>query len=475
MTREISVRNPRTGEDDHQIQVADAAELAGVCDRLRQNQRAWSEAGTEHRCRVLKAWSDALISRGDVAAALAVDTGRHLIAAVEVQALGGIVERWCSAAPGLLDVSGEWASATPGVGLRDQLVPYELVGVISPWNFPLLLSMLDVVPALVAGCSVVVKPSEVTPRFIEPLTASLDDYPELAGVLSVVTGDGATGAALIENVDAMAFTGSVATGRLVAESCARRFIPVFLELGGKDPAVVLPSANPVQAAKTVLRASVQATGQACQSLERVYVHESGFDAFVKALVEMAEAVELNYPDIRKGQIGPLIFDKQSEIISAHLDDARSKGATIHCGGIIETHGGGKWIRPTVLTGVDHSMRVMCEETFGPVMPVMAYRDLDEAIALANDTEFGLSAAVIGPDIDQAEYVARRINAGAVGINDGAMTVDVQDAPHDSFGFSGMGVSRMGSLGLMRYMRRKSIMIRHTEAKGVESLEESLIG
>jgi len=155
MTREISVRNPRTGEDDCRIQAVDAAELAGVCDRLRHNQRAWLEAGAEHRCRVLKSWADTLIGRGDVAAALTIDTGRHLIAAVEVQALGGMVEQWSRAAPDLLDVSGERASATEGVGLRDQLVPYELIGVISPWNFPLLLSMLDVIPALVAGCSVV--------------------------------------------------------------------------------------------------------------------------------------------------------------------------------------------------------------------------------------------------------------------------------------------------------------------------------
>jgi len=473
---ELPVRNPRTGVEDYVIQPLTEPGIAELADNLRQAQKSWFSSGLAHRCEVVKSWAHALLaSSDDVVNALAADTGRYLVSVVEVQSLGSIVDRWCEMAPELLSDSGERPSATDGVDVRNQLIPYGLIGVISPWNFPFLLSMLDSIPALISGCAVLVKPSEVTPRFIEPLQRSLAASPELADVFHWVAGDGKTGAAMVENVDAIAFTGSVATGRIVGEACARNFIPSFLELGGKDPAIILPSADPELAARIVLRASVQATGQACQSLERIYVHGDQHDTFVDQLVDMAEKVELNYPEMHRGHIGPLIFDKQAEIIADHLDDAVNKGAQIRCGGRIETHGGGKWIRPTVVTNVNHSMKLMTEETFGPVIPVMAYNDVDEAIALANDTKYGLSAAVIGADIEEADAVGRRINAGAVSINDGGLTTEVFDAQHDSFNFSGMGAARMGASGITRFMRQKALLIRHKEAKGIESMDEGLIG
>ena len=473
MSRAMAVRNPRTGKNDYSIHPLDAQEVGLIANGLRAAQPAWLAMGVERRCEIVRAWADSLLAKPEaVLDALSIDTGRHLLALIEIRSLDGIVAGWNATAPGLLADHGERASMTDGVGILDQLVPYELVGVISPWNFPVLLSILDSIPALIAGCSVIVKPSEVTPRFIKPMNESLVAFPELAAVFRWVEGDGGTGAAMVDNVDAIAFTGSVATGRIVAEGCARNFIPSFLELGGKDPAIVLPSAEHEKAARIVLRSSVQATGQACQSLERVYVQEDRYDDFVDVLVEMAEQVELNYPDIRQGQIGPLIFSKQAEIIATHIDDAVQKGATIRCGGKVESHGGGTWIRPTVLTGVDHSMQVMTEETFGPVIPVMPYKDVEEAIRLANDSQYGLSASVIGPDVDEAVAVGQRINAGAISINDGAMTTAVYDAMHDSFLLSGMGAARMGASGITRFMRQKALLIRHTEALGIESLEES---
>jgi acyl-CoA reductase-like NAD-dependent aldehyde dehydrogenase len=471
---QLDVRNPRTGEVDYRIAPPDAAAVAALAGELRAAQPAWAAAGFTARCEALKAWSDSLLAApGALLDALSMDTGRHLIAQAELYALPGMVARWSAAAPRLLDESGQRDSATAGVIVRDQLVPYGLVGVISPWNFPFLLSMIDAIPALAAGCAVVVKPSEVTPRFVEPLQASIAAVPELAAVFRFVQGDGTTGSAVIDNVDAIAFTGSVRTGRLVAEACARRFIPAFLELGGKDPCVVLPSADPVLAARTVLRASVQATGQACQSLERIYVPAARFDEFVTSLVAQAKAVELSYPDSRTGHLGPLIFARQADIIADHLADARAKGARVLCGGEIETHGGGRWVRPTVVVDVTHDMKLMRDETFGPVIPVMAYADLDEAVALANDTDYGLSAAVLGGDPAECEAVARRLNAGAVSINDGAMTVDVHDATHDAFGYSGMGISRMGDSGLTRYLRRKALLIRATEPRSIRDLDERL--
>jgi len=476
MERELAIRNPRTGESDYTIHPPTNAELESMATRLRSNQAEWANADIGHRCSVVNAWVDDLLDPtqgvfGELLNALATDTGRFLVSMVEVQSIRNIVNGWAGLAPMLLANTEERDSVTEGVGLIGQRVPYELAGVISPWNFPLLLSMLDAIPALVAGCAVIVKPSEVTPRFIQPLQDSIARHPELAGVFCCIAGDGDTGAALVDNVDVIAFTGSVATGRKVAEAAARNFIPALLELGGKDPAIVLPSADMDSAARAVLRSSVQATGQACQSLERVYVHRDQVDEFVAALTEKASQVELNYPDIRQGHIGPLIFAQQAEVIRDHLDDAVKNGATIVCGGEIENLGGGKWIRPTVLTGVNHSMKVMREETFGPVIPVMAYDDIDAAIKLANDSEYGLSAAVFGQDREQAIAVAGKINAGAIGINDGAVTVDVHDAAHDSFGFSGMGQARMGFSGITRFTREKALIVRRNEALGIESLDE----
>ncbi len=476
MSDRIEVRNPRSGEIDYHIERPQAAALDRLAAGLRAAQPAWAALGPVDRGRVLGAFAEAAARQTPALLdALITDTGRRLISLVELQSLAGMVARWSEAAPRLLADTGERPSQTPGVSIRDQLLPYPLVGVISPWNFPLLLSMIDAVPALLAGCAVLVKPSEVTPRFAAPLNALIAGFPELAGVFRFLPGDGQTGAAVIERVDALAFTGSVRTGRLVAQACAERFIPAFLELGGKDPCIILPSADLDEAARIVLRASVQATGQACQSLERIYVPAELHDDFVQRLLQAAEALELNYPDLGKGHLGPLIFARQAEIISAHLDDAIARGARVLSGGRIETHGGGCWIRPTVLVDVNHEMLVMREETFGPVIPVMAYRDIDEAVRLANDSDYGLSAAVLGGDEAACLAVARRINAGAVSINDAGLTTEVHDATHDAFGYSGMGPSRMGDSGLLRYLRRKALMIRRGEVRGMESRDEGLAG
>jgi succinate-semialdehyde dehydrogenase/glutarate-semialdehyde dehydrogenase len=479
MERELAIRNPRSGENDYTIQPPSDKELEAIAAELRGNQADWANADAGHRCAVVTAWAEDLLDPtgalgGELIHALSIDTGRFLVSMVEAQSIRNVVMGWAAMAPMLLSDVEERDSVTEGFGLLAQRVPYKLAGVISPWNFPLLLSMLDAIPALLAGCAVLVKPSEVTPRFVKPLQDSIARHSELAGVFRFIVGDGKTGSALVDQVDVVAFTGSVATGRKVAEAAARNFIPAWLELGGKDPAIVLPSADLDLAVKAVLRSSVQATGQACQSLERVYVHKDQIDEFVDAIVKKAEQVELNYPDIRQGHIGPLIFSRQAEIILEHLDDAVKKGATILCGGEIEDLGGGKWIRPTVLTNVNHSMKVMRQETFGPLIPVMAYDTVDEAINLANDSDYGLSAAVFGQDIEQAKAVASKINAGAIGVNDGAVTVDVHDASHDAFGYSGMGQARMGMTGMIRFTREKAVIVRRNEAQGIESLDERLL-
>ncbi|MBS0480508.1 MAG: aldehyde dehydrogenase family protein, partial [Proteobacteria bacterium] len=454
----MKVRNPRTGQHDYEIAPLDAAAVRRLADELRARQPRWSALTAEERAERLRALGAAVGRHRDaITAALTADTGRRAISAIEVDGTIRTIERWAASGPGLIAHHEGQArpSATPGVEISTRLVPYPLVGVISPWNFPLTLALIDAIPALAAGCAAIVKPSEVTPRFIRPLTTALTETPDIPLVL--VEGDGATGAALVGAVDYVAFTGSVATGRKVAAAAAAAFIPASLELGGKDPMIVLADADPVWAASVALRASIVNTGQACQSIERIYVARAIAEPFLAALVEQASAVRFNAGDIGAGEIGPFIFEKQAAIVQHQIDDAAANGATVLCGGRVEEIGGGLYLRPTVLTGVEPDIAMMREETFGPVIPVTPFDNIDEAIALANSGEFGLSAAVLGGDAAAAAAVARRLNAGAVSINDGSLTGMVWDAEKSSFGASGLGASRMGDSGLLRFLRKEALL------------------
>lgn len=455
----ISVRNPRTGAYDYSITAASADDIAAIAARLRTAQADWLARGPDGRAAVLLRWADALQAHSAaIVEQLSIDTGRVAIANVELFGAVGFIQRWAAIGPAIiktLDQSGI-ASATPGVTIAYRRIPYPLFGAIAPWNFPLLLALIDAIPALLAGCAAIIKPSEVTPRFIPALRAAIADVPELASVLEIVEGDAATGQAIVANVDYICFTGSVATGRKVAEAAARAFIPANLELGGKDPMIILPSADPGTAASIALRASVAANGQACQSIERLYVHRSIADAFTAALVDQAKTVTFNYPDIGSGHIGPFIFAPQADKVAAQIADAVAKGARLLTGGTVETLGGGKYLKPTVLADVTADMAVIAEESFGPILPITVYDDVEAAIALANDSIYGLSAAVIG-DPDAAEAVAARLEVGAVSINDGSLTGGVWDAENCAFKYSGMGPSRMGDTALTRYFRTRAIL------------------
>lgn len=457
--RRISVLDPRTGREDCVIEAADLADVAAAAARLRAAQPAWRALGAEGRAQALARVGDACERHLDaIVAALSRDTGRAGVARGET--LGAIrnLRRWSNDAPGVLRTE-EWPSKIlPTVRLGGGLVPYPLVGIISPWNFPVTLSLIDAVPALAAGCAALIKPSEVTPRFVAPLQNAFAEVPEFARVVEFVQGDGQTGAALITQVDAVCFTGSVANGRKVAVAAAERFIPAFLELGGKDPAIVLEDADLEQASDAVLRASCMATGQACLSIERVYVARSVYERFLEKLVAKAKAIGINYPDIQSGQLGPLIHGRQADIIDAHLDDALAKGARIMAGGKCETHEGGRWCRATVVVDVNHDMALMTEETFGPIIPVMPFDTEAEAIALANDTSFGLSAAVFAGDLAKAKAVAAQINAGGISLNDAGLTYQTYEAEKNSFGYSGLGGSRMGPASILRFVRKQAYLM-----------------
>ena len=456
----MNVRNPRTGEADYQIAPLNAAALATVAEHARAAQTAWAARSVAERSAVLRALAAAIAQHAEaITAALTIDTGRAAISRIEVDGTVRLIERWAANGPAIIAAASvaDRATAIPGISTSTRLVPYPLVGAISPWNFPLTLALIDAIPALMAGSAVIVKPSEVTPRFIRPLMAAVAAVPELAGVLTAIEGDGASGAALVPLVDYVAFTGSVATGRKVGAAAAEAMIPASLELGGKDPMIVLASADPIWAAGIALRASVVNSGQACQSIERVYVARAIAEPFLAALAEQAAAVRLNYPDVHSGDIGPFIFERQAAIVQAQIDDALAKGARLLAGGHVEMLGGGLYLKPTVLADVTPDMAVMREETFGPVIPVTVFETEADAVAHANDGIYGLSAAVLAGRAAEAEAVAVRINAGAVSINDGSLTSMVWEAEKSSFGLSGLGPSRMGDSGLLRFFRKQALI------------------
>ncbi|MDZ7955783.1 aldehyde dehydrogenase family protein [Nostoc sp. DedQUE09] len=458
MTKPIEVRNPRTGKFDYVIIPPPPRLVVQQCKRTRRAQVRWQKLGLEGRIEALQQWKDAIISGRDrLTEALVNDTGRLSTSILEIDSFLSSIDRWCRLAPELLQESAK-NTAIPFIALQQTSVPYPLVGVISPWNFPLSLSTVDTIPALLAGCAVIVKPSEITPRFVAPLITALNTVPKLHEVLTFVEGAGATGSTLIENVDLVCFTGSVATGRKVAQAAAKQFIPAFLELGGKDPAIILESANLELATSAILWSSVVNTGQSCLSIERIYVADSIFEKFYHQLVAKAHRLELAYPTLESGEIGPIIAERQAAVISDHLLDAVEKGAVIHCGGVIEDLGGGWWCRPTVLTQVNHSMKVMTEETFGPIMPVMPFSTLGEAVSLANDSIYGLSAAVFASETEALE-VAYQIDAGAISINDAGLTAIMHEGEKNAFKFSGLGQPRMGAAALKRFMRKKAILIK----------------
>ena len=454
----LAVRDPRTGEIDLYITPAAAHEIAATATQLRKAQPAWAAAPIEHRIGVMRQWAERLKAhRAALIEADSTDTGHGQISRVAPDMVINAILRTCAHAPAVLQHARR-AGRSPGaphVTFDTNLKPYPLLGVIGPWNAPLMLSTLHAVPALLAGCAVVVKPSEVAPRFVRPMMQTIGEVPELARVLTFVLGDAETGQSIIENVDIVNFTGSVRNGRKVAEACARRFIPAMLELGGKDPVVITQTADLQKAATAVLRGAVTSTGQVCFSIERIYVHESVHDRFIELLAREAARVELNYPDPQRGQIGPFIFARQAQIVDEHIDDALAKGARLRCGGKSINLGGGLYMRPTILTDVSHDMTIMKEETFGPVMPVMRYATEDEAVRLANDSDYGLSAAVLAGEESEARRIADRIDAGVVSVQDTFLTfAGFGVAEWDSFKFSGMG--GRGS-GMLPYLRKQAVL------------------
>ena len=332
--------------------------------------------------------------------------------------------------------------------------PHGVIGIISPWNYPFSIPATETLAALVAGNAVVLKPSELTPLVALELASLLHAAGVPEDVFQVMVGDGSTGAALLQSpIDKLVFTGSVTTGKRIAAAAAERLLPVVLELGGKDPMLVLDDADiDVVSSAAVWGAFVNA-GQACLSVERCYVHRSLYAEFLSACAEKTNSLRVGNGEERETDVGPLIQHRQLCIVESHVEDAKARGARVLAGGTRLPDLGANFYAPTLLADVTHDMRIMREETFGPVLPVMAFDSDDHAVRLANDSEYGLAASIFTPDRARGERLARRIHAGTVMVNDVISCFGISEAPHGGWKASGIGRTH-GRFGLEEMVRLK---------------------
>ncbi|MEO7197663.1 MAG: aldehyde dehydrogenase family protein, partial [Solirubrobacterales bacterium] len=362
---------------------------------------------------------------------------------------------WAKNAPGFL-ADERLKSASPmlkGKKVVARYRPIGVVGVIGPWNYPLTNSFGDCIPALAAGNAVILKPSEVTPLTSVLMAQMLEECGLPENVLQVAAGHADVGAELIDHVDFVMFTGSTVTGRKVAERAARTLTPVGLELGGKDPMIVLRDADVEKAANAASYYSMQNGGQTCISVERVYVEEPIYDEFVELVCKKVGKLRQGVP-VGPGSVdvGAVTFGPQADIVASHVNDAVAKGARVAVGGHLK-EGPGRFFEPTVLLDVDHTMQCMTEETFGPTLPIMKVSDADEAVRLANDSRYGLQASVWTTDTVRGEGIAAQIESGVANVNEHQLNYFALEAPMGGWKDSGIG-SRHGPDGIRKYARRQ---------------------
>ena len=459
--RKVASINPATGEVLRELECASQSEVRAAVARAHAAQGAWAAIGVRKRIAVLRQFQHRLHEKkSEIAEAISREAGKPVAEALTTEVLVVL-----DAARFLIENAYRLLADEPlphgnlATKLkRGQLVrePYGVIGIISPWNYPFSIPATETIAALVAGNAVVLKPSEFTSLVALELKSLLHVAGVPADVFQLVVGDGATGAALIDSgIDKLVFTGSVATGKRIAMAAAERLLPVVLELGGKDPMLVLDDADVDVASSAAVWGAFLNAGQACLSVERCYVHRNVHEAFLKACVEKAKKLRVGPGHDREADVGPMIHERQLRIVEEHVKDAAARGARVLAGGARIPELGPNFYKPTVLADVTHDMRIMREETFGPVLPIMAFDSDDEAVRLANDSEYGLAASVWTRDNNRGERLARRIHAGTVMVNDVVSCFGISEAPHGGVKSSGVGRAH-GRFGLEEMVRLKYV-------------------
>ena len=455
----ITIHNPATGLVVGSVPIDDPETVAAKARALREAQPEWEAMGPRGRKKWMLKWQEWILDNADhITEVLMSETGKSRSDAhIEPIAVADMINYWAGHAEEFM-ADKSVLGHTMLYRIKKLTVhyrPHPVVGVITPWNFPFAMPGLDIPPALAAGCAVLLKPSEVTPLSAVEFVRGWKEV-GAPPVLDITTGYGATGAALPGVVDMIQFTGSTATGKKVAVACAERLIPCSLELGGKDPAIVLADADLDRAANGITWGGFFNSGQVCVSIERVYVEAPVYDEFVAKLAD-------NVRKLQQGSetdggftydLGAMATDAQVGIVQRHVDEAVAAGATVLTGG--KPTGQGTFFPPTILTDVTHDMSCITEETFGPTLPVIKVADEEEAIRMANASVFGWSATVGTGNTARGERVARRLECGAVNVNDALSNVFVFGVPMGGWKESGVGARAGGAYGILKFCRQQAI-------------------
>jgi len=456
-----TIRNPATGVVAGTVRWTDPADVPRIATGLRKAQKDWEARGAKGRAKVMARYAVWMGEhRDEIESLLVKETGKSATdAAQEVPLLIMIASYYIKTMEKALAPESRPA-ALPFMAIKKVEVHYRprpVVGIIAPWNYPVANLLMDGIAALAAGCAVLLKPSERTPLTAELLLRGWLDSgaPE---VMAIVQGAREAVEAVVDNSDYIQFTGSSATGAKVMERAARRLTPISLELGGKDPMIVLDDADVDLAAHAAVWGAMFNAGQTCVSVERVYALESVYDRFVDAVVRDVQNLKMGAGE--GYDFGSQIDDSQVAITERHVREAVAAGAKALTGGK-RPDGAGSFYPPTVLVDVDHSMTCMTEETFGPTLPIMKVSSVDEAIRLANDSPYGLSASVFSTDIERAKAVAVQLDCGAVNVNDVISNLMCTTAPMGGWKTSGIGARFGGAEGLRKFCRQEAVIAPRT--------------
>jgi acyl-CoA reductase-like NAD-dependent aldehyde dehydrogenase len=473
--KQLSLKSPVDLSHIDTYDCATSDEISLVMTQAKIAQSKWKQTTLKERVELMHRVADVVIQQQDrIMDVVMRETGKPIHEAMAMEVFSAVdslvfyakrAEKWLSDKK--IKMHG------PMRFLKKTIITYKprgVVAVITPWNGPFILSINPVIQAILCGNSVIVKPSEVTPMsgaMVQEIFA-LADAP--IHLVQTLIGDGETGAELIsQGPDKVSFTGSVATGRKIASKCGEMLIPFSLELGGKDAMIVCSDADVQDAASGAVVGSFMNAGQYCCGTERIYVMEDIYDEFVEEVVSITNS--LVQSNDCKGDVGPTFWDKQIDIIEDHVNDAIAKGATVLAGGKRNPAFQGLYFEPTVMTEVTHDMKIMKDETFGPVICIMKVNSEDEALSLANQSHYGLNGNVWTKDLAKGQKIAQSIETGACSVNDMAMSYGVNEVPFGGIKNSGIGVVN-GKEGLLGYAHAMPIIIGKKSASAYPYTDKS---